>query len=108
MRRTGGDTARPPHLLAGVRSAPPLHDVRDVLVAEVAEGREDRVRRGLSQPAQRTFLDGLAQLLEPVDVFQLTFALRAARAGVAHVPSAAPARGALPAGLVHDELGADA
>ena len=42
-------------------------DVRDVLVAEIAEGRKDRVRSCLSESAEVRFLYVSGELFELVD-----------------------------------------
>ena len=45
-----------------------LTDVGFELIAEVPDGREDRVRGRLTETAERAVLDGVAQLFELLDV----------------------------------------
>ena len=50
------------------RRAALVADVRLELVAEVADGGEHRVGRGLAEAAERAILDGVAELLELLDI----------------------------------------
>ena len=62
-------------LLAVAGRAALLIDVRFVFVAEILEGGKHRVRRGLSQTAQRRRLDGLGQLFQLLNVAVLAAAI---------------------------------
>ncbi len=62
-------------MLADACRASLLGDVRDVLVAEIAEGRKDGVRSGLTESAEGSALYVSGEFLEAVDVFKLTLAV---------------------------------
>ena len=68
-------------VLADACRASLLGDVRDVLVAEIAEGRKDRVRSGLTESAEGSVLYVSGEFLEAVDVFKLTLAVGDLRRG---------------------------
>ena len=72
-------------------------DVLDVFVAEVADGREHRVGRGLAQAAERRVLDHLAQVDEPLDVGLLAAAFADPVQDLEHPLRAYAARHALAA-----------
>src|SRR5512133_3219792 len=89
---------------AAMRGTAPLHDVRVVLVAEVAQRGEGGVRSRLAQAAKRRRLDVLTQLLEPLDVAGRSLAGDDPLEALEHPQRPDPAARALPAGLVLREL----
>ena len=76
----------------------------NVLVAEEAECREDRVRCSLTEAAEGVCLDVLAELLEAVEVFQFAVAAGDLVKDLIETLGTDPARCALTAGFVHGEL----
>ena len=74
VRRAGAGAGGVDQRRANARAAMLVADVLDVFVAEVADGREHGVGRGLAQAAERRVLDHLAQVDEPLDVGLLAVA----------------------------------
>ena len=77
------------------RRATVFGDVRQVLVAKVAQRRQHGVGRCLSQPAQRAVLDRNGQRLQPLQVFQCALAGLDTFQDPQHLSRANPARGTL-------------
>src|SRR5581483_1338095 len=55
-------------LFADLRRAALLSDMRDVLVPEVAQGRQHWIRRSLAEPAQRCLFDHPAGVVEEFQI----------------------------------------
>src|SRR5207248_2339436 len=89
---------------ADLRWAPFLPDVRDVFVLEVAQSREHRVRRSLTQPAQGSVLYHPAAILEQLEIRLFAFALRDPVEDCLQLLGSFAARKALSAGLFFQEL----
>ncbi len=89
---------------ADARPAVLVADVLDVFVAEVADGREHGVGRGLAQPAERRVLDHLAQVDEPLDVGLFAAAVADAVEDFQHPLGAHAAGDALAARFLLDEF----
>ena len=75
-----------------------------ILLAEVGEGAQDRVRGGLAQAAEGGVLDNLGETLEALDVFHRAPAVRDAVEDLQHAAVADAAGRTLAAGLVHGEF----
>ena len=107
--RCGRTAVQPLHLsaidlvvqqrLADARRAALVHDVRHILVAEVAQGGQHRVGRRLAQAAQGVVLDVVAQLFQLVQILHGALALGDLVQHLQQTLGADAAGGALAAGL---------
>ena len=104
MERAGVLARRERQVLAHAGPAPLRDDVVLELVAEVAQGREHRVRRALAEPAERRVADHPAQLVERLEVLVGRLAVREAVEDPQRLVEADPARDALAAALRVGEL----
>ena len=85
-----------------------VHDVVDVLVSEVFQCAEDRVRRGHTETAEACFFDGGAKIDEQVKVGHGAFSRADAGKDVEHLRGTGAAGNAFAAGLGHAELDEEA
>ena len=104
VRRAGAGARGIDQRRADARAAVLVADVLDVLLAEVADRREHRVRRGLAQAAQRRVLDHFAQVDQPLDVGLFAAALADAVEDFQHPLGAHAAGDALAARFFLDEF----
>src|SRR5262249_8034828 len=83
--------------------AAPLQ-VRFVLVTEITQGCQDRVRRGFSQPTETALSNLPCQLFQLVQMMPLRFSSTEALQNIDHPFGSDPAEGAFAGGLVLSEL----
>ncbi len=103
-QRAGRLARRAHQLLADEGIAPFVVDMPLVLLAEVAQRTEHGIGRGLSQAAHRRVRHHMGQFLEKVQVLQGRLALGDVIEDLVHALGALPARKALSAGLVLQEV----
>lgn len=62
-------------ILADARGALLVHNMGDILIAEELQSRENRVRRGLTESAERVCLYVIAELFHSVDILKSALTL---------------------------------